>query len=442
MPEVLIVFIGVVLRLSMWKTYDVGWGYDAGSHLPYIDWFARHTWSLPPLSLSRAAYHPPLYYFIAGTLHALGLGWQALAGISVLCGIGKLGVIWWACERFLSSRLARLTALSLAAVLPSTMQLEGMVTNEGLSNLLSVLAMVVVLRLFVVEGRLGLALGLGLLLGLEVLTKVSGLALVGAVGLAALWELAWKPRHVKAFLAGLVVLSATVGPYVVHNLRQHGRPFLSGYDGNDADQAQVALQTPYLSRRPAAYVVGWTLSIYHSPYFPAGTVPQPRFFPSLLASTFVDAYHSGFSSPPRPGQPAVLANYQPLRPAALTFGRASVVGGTWIAAMTCAAWLVVWVGALRRRDIGLMAVLLCPLLALVGQLHFATAYPIDFEGPVKGVYMQFAAPPLFLLFGAAVDFCWRHGWPGRIAALSSLLALGLVASYTLYARLITPFTIY
>ena len=66
-PELVLFALGVVLRYSMLTGYDIRWSYDSDDHWPYIAWFSNH-WKLPPLSLSRETYHPPLYYVMAGTL--------------------------------------------------------------------------------------------------------------------------------------------------------------------------------------------------------------------------------------------------------------------------------------------------------------------------------------------------------------------------------------
>ena len=66
----------------------------------------------------------------------------------------------------------------------------------------------------------------------------------------------------------------------------------------------------------------------------------------------------------------------------------------------------------RQREAGAtdprFALLLMPLGALLGQLHFATKYPNDNFGPIKGAYLQFVAPVLCALFGVGVDWMWRR----------------------------------
>ena len=107
-------------------------------------------------------------------------------------------------------------------------------------------------------------------------------------------------------------------------------------------------------------------------------------------------------------------------------GCLSVMAGTLIALVTAIAWLgaarVLW----RRRDDGepdpRFALLLAPLGALIGQLHFATKYPNDNFGPIKGAYLQFVAPVLCALFGVGVAWMWRRRarWRWRVPALAAM----------------------
>jgi hypothetical protein len=68
---------------------------------------------------------------------------------------------------------------------------------------------------------------------------------------------------------------------------------------------------------------------------------------------------------------------------------------------SCAAW--------RRKNVEASSLLLVPLIALLGQLHFAVKFAIDAQGPIKGAYMQFAAIPLYGLFGVAATWGWKKG---------------------------------
>jgi hypothetical protein len=125
--------------------------------------------------------------------------------------------------------------------------------------------------------------------------------------------------------------------------------------------------------------------------------------------------------------------------AGVTLGCLSVVGGTVIALVTMIAWFGTWRRLWRRREDGepdpRLALLIPPLIALVGLIHFVTKYPNDNFGPIKGTYLQFTAPVLCALFGVGVAWMWRRG--GRVWRAAAVVALGglaLVTAYSLHAR--------
>ena len=62
---------------------------------------------------------------------------------------------------------------------------------------------------------------------------------------------------------------------------------------------------------------------------------------------------------------------------------------------------------------------------MLGHIHFATKYPNDDFGPIKGAYIQFVAPVLCGLFGLAVAWMWRRVWAraGAVVALISLMSV-------------------
>ena len=118
-----------------------------------------------------------------------------------------------------------------------------------------------------------------------------------------------------------------------------------------------------------------------------------------------------------------------MSPAGVTLGCMSVVAGTAIALVTVIAWFAAVRALWRRREDGepdpRFALLLAPLGALIGQIHFATKYPNDNFGPIKGAYLQFVAPVLCALFGVGVAWMWRRArWRWRVPALVAIGASG------------------
>jgi hypothetical protein len=441
-PELLLIALGVFLRGTMAITYDVRWGYDFPDHWAYIDWFLTHR-DLPPLSVSREAYHPPLYYLLAALVHRAGVPMLHMNIVSILCGSLRLATIWFGLERNLAwNRPARLVALAVAAVLPAAVHTDGMVTNESLNNLLSAIALVLMLELLRTESarRWLVALSLGLVVGLGLLTKISALALVGAGGVTAIAELCWVGRNgwracavrFLPWVGALLVAFAVDGWYLAHNYRTHGKMFLSGFDGADAPWLAPLAKTSYVDRRKANFFYGWTNDIYASPYCPTGVMPESYFWTPLVASTFVDYYSFGFA---QRTPPVEFYNSRPVPVRAAALSSFAVMGGTWIAITTMIAWLVAALAVLRSKNVGSLLILLVPLIALLGQLHFAVKFAVDAQGTIKGAYMQFAAIPLYGLFGLAATWGWKRGWPGKLAIAFHAVAFATVAIYCLYARL-------
>ncbi len=447
-PELCLLGLGALLRLLMLSNYDLTMGYDFPDHALVVEWYRdrlRLPLPLPDLQFSREAYHPPLYYVLAGAVLRWFGNYRAVQAMGIGFGIARLALVWYGLERYLPSRLARIAGLALATVLPTAIHLDGMIYGEPLNNLLTVAALLIILRLFAAEdgrGRWWKAALLGLLLGLQLLTKVSGLLVILTAGAAAILDLALRPRGgwrtqlrrlaPMALCAG--VLLAVAGPYYAHNYRRHHKVFLAGWDGPDQWQKNQPgpHHLPYLQRRPLAFFVGWNNDIFSSPYWSTGVFPNHRFWPVLIASTFVDYYNYGFSPPPD-DQPTVAINGRPVRVAALLPARLSVIGGTAIAALVMVAWLAATWWACRARAAAALGILTLPALAVAGQMHFATLYPFDWEGLVKGAYLQFAAAPLMALFGLAIAWLWTRPRL-RPLALVGLAAVAMVASYGLYSR--------
>lgn len=444
MPELTVMGVGVLLRLSMALTYDARIGYDFNSHWPYIQYLvARH--ELPPLAYNAATYHPPLYYLVAAFMVAHGLGAGALGWLAALWGVIRLGLVWLGLERWLpESRLARVVALALAAVIPPAVQVDGMITNEALVMLLSAAALVAAPAAIMATraGRVGPIIGLALLMALAMMSKISASVLVIAVGAAIVVEIArtgrsWR-RALRAralpIISGAAVLACLTGPFFVRNQILYGKMSPTGYDGAVKQNQAPYERTPYLKRRPLAFYVGWTPQIYVYPLFPTGLKPNPRFFPVLIATTFNDYYAYGYS-----GGGKYPDNGRWVSGAAIALGCLSVAGGTLIALVTTMAWFGAVHRLWRNRRDGepdpRFALLLVPALGLLGQLHFAVKYPNDNFGPIKGAYLQFVAPVLCALFGVGIAWMWRRGRrPWRVGAVAALGGLTLVAVYSLHAR--------
>lgn len=394
-PEVSIFTLGVLLRMSMTWRYHAEWGYDAEAHWLYIQSIAHG--SLPDPATNFIAYHPPLYHAIAAGLVKLGASWQSLTWLSVICGVARLGIIWAGLELIIPSRLARLAALALAATLPSSLMIDGMIGNESLNCLLCAAAMLLWLR-----G--GPSAAIGLISGLALLAKTSAIAILAAFGLR---------RWATIAFVCLIVISG------VHLLRGHS-PFATSYDIAPAVMGHLAMDKPYLSRRSLGFLA-WSWAIYETPYYP---VAVSRFFPALIASTFVDYYNHSFAGIPPDQSSEIVANGRPLTGSLLWMGRLAMIGGTMVFIGTLAAWVLSIRRVIIDRKWQSFGLLLIPFLATLLSFAFAVKYPYDAHGVIKGAYVQFAAPPLYAMFGLAVE---------RSPTIL-LGGLSLITAYSIYCR--------
>ena len=444
-PELALLLSGCVLRLALSSSYDVRLGYDFYDHARNIAWWMQH-FELPPIDWSRAAYHPPVYYVLMGTLGRASVGFMGMGLFSPLMGCLRLGLLMLALERYLPHRrMAGLVALALAAVLPASVHMDVMVTNEALAATLATLAIVLLPPAFAdsVRTRWLASIGLGFSLGLAILTKVSSLVIVVAVGASAALELARERgfparirlRRLAPPVAALAIALLSSGWYFAHCKATYGKAFITGFDSWRSNGSLLAAGKSTWARRPPGYFLGWDLTIYGFPFYPSAALPEARFFPQVVASTFADYYNYGLAPFPQAGAPARLANHRPLRPSVVTPAAVSVACGTLIAVVTAASFAAAWVWLWRRRAHAMLGMMLVPLLALAGQAYFAMSVANDAEGLVKGAYLQFAAAPLFALFGLAVEWSWRRRALRAVASIAplSLLALLGVAWYVLFS---------
>jgi len=402
LPEFVIFIVGALLRLTMaagWR-YRAEWGYDAGAHWLYIQSIADG--ALPDPAVNHVAYHPPLYHAIAAALVKFGATWQGLIWLSAVCGVGRLGIIWAGLECCIPLRRARLAALALAAVLPSSIMIDGMTANESLNGLLCAAAMLLWLK-----GRSSIAVGM--LSGLALLTKASAVAMLMAFGIR---------RRLMVLAVCLMVIPS------LYWLRGHS-PFATSYEIAPERMGHVEINIPYLSRRAIGFL-GWDWGIYASPYYPTAI---GRFAPVVLASTFVDYYNHSFAG----NDGALTINGRPMAKSALWMGRLAMVGGTLIFIATLAAWVMSVRRVVIDRKWEWAALLVVPLLATLLAFAFAVKYPYDSHGVIKGAYIQFGALPLYAMFGLAVEWALadRRRWA---AGMVLLLSLATVAIYSICCR--------
>ena len=294
-PEIALLLLGVLLRVAALRNVDPMWGYDAGGHYEYATWFTKH-WTVPPMDAFFHAFHAPLYYALCGLILRAGGNAGTMRVLSIVLGCGRLALLWLGLELYLPyRRMARLAAMALAAVLPVALFTDVTLGGEALQNFLCVVALLLAPRALAAEGgrRWKIAGYLGLVLGLCMLTKISGIALFGALGLGVLAQALFDERspadrllRVAPFALTLAVALAVFSPVLMRNLRGAHTPFPSSFETSEASQMDAVKDKPVLDRRSLGYVLLGSSEIYERPYVPTALQPQPRFFPVLLASTF------------------------------------------------------------------------------------------------------------------------------------------------------------
>ncbi len=441
--ELLMICIGAALRISMRYRFDPALSFDSDSHWEMLRWIAGHH-ALPPVDSLLQAQHPPLYYTLAAWLTNHGVSRAELVDFSVAFGIARLAMIWLALELHLTGkRCARVMALALAAVIPASIHLDGMNYPEPLSGLLNACALVLIPYAFrpSLAARYRFCVAAGVIFGLAMLTKISAVACLGAIGVSALLELLlsgrpWRARVTESL--GWALFLATVlsvcGWYFARNVRDFGQPFMSSFELHSEHYLAASYDgVPILDRRSVGFWFGWSNEIYQWPYYPSGLQPHPRFFPVALASTFSDYWNFSFAGTKRGLVSPLNVLPDGILPRVFEASRGSVIGGTVIALATLVAAFVALRTTLRRRDFGRLALVLVPLVTTAAALDFATKFPIDHYGVIKGEYMTFGAGPAYALFGLAAHWASQRvrRWPLLGLMLGSLL---LVASYSFYCR--------
>lgn len=439
-PEYLAFAVGALLRLRLASSYDPRWGWDATPHLQYLEHIAEHG-DLPPLHAFRTAYHPPLYYELGGAILRLGGSLEQVQAISIGAGLAALAFVWIALRRqFPGDRLARTTGLLLAAVLPCAIHVEGMVGNEALFiGIASGLLLLMPMTLNAVGKRRWALCGLvGVCLAAAMLTKVSALLLVAAWACGAVLDAWWtesslrsRARRVAPALTAVFVCLALSLPAHARHFASSGRLFPTGYDSARFEGSLDGI--PVWQRRSPGFFVGPCPQIFEEPYYRTCIEPQSHFWPVLVATTFVDYYGYRYAGDAGLGEPAIDILRRPIRTEMVPLMRASVVAGHVLAVAvfggTAAALIVAW----RRRSGARLALSGLPVAAILAQLYWATKFPYDEQGPVKGSYLQFASLPLFGAFGLAVSWLWRRPRL-RILAVLQLAALAAVGVYSVAAR--------
>lgn len=445
-PELVVVAFGLGLRISLTKTFDVTLGYDYPAHLQFAKYIEEH-WRIPPFNMNFSAYNPSLFYWLAAFLMKLGCSVQAVARLAIICSCLQLVAMWVGLEMYLrESRLARVLALLMFGTLPAALHVAGFFSNHSLHDLGCTAGMVLIPQIFLRRGRavVRYAIAAGFCMGVALLTKVSGVSVLEALVLAlaiAIYRARGRRETARALMPGAAlvfgVVALVAGWHYARHKILYGGFVLIAFDA--FEDIEPAFKIPYLDRRTFGYVSYWDTDMYRTPFWPSAIKPRPRFWPQLMITTFSDYFNFAFVPRPKPGTPAIMINGKPMAIAATHPAQMAAVGGTILAVMLVAGWLVAARTLWRREDWARLFLILAAMFAVANQLHFAIKYPFDHHGVIKGTYLQFVGPVFCALAAQAIGWLWNRRRPiSRALAVVGMAGIALSASYSLYAKIVVP----
>lgn len=210
-----------LLMAAVWNAFDTADFDERYRPSPFTAIGVPARWGNRNLLIYKQVYPPDL----SGSSLAL----YAIRFLSLGMGAATVAAVYQAARTALPGRAGvALLAASLTAFNPQFLFISASVSNDALINLLAALLawrMLLMLRDGFNTRR---SLLLALLIALAALTKLSGLTVAAAVGLAALWTLAQRrDKRGFALLAGgtfaLTLLIA--GPWYLRNLSLYGELF-------------------------------------------------------------------------------------------------------------------------------------------------------------------------------------------------------------------------
>lgn len=402
-------------------------GFDAQSHLQYVDWLATRR-SVPLATEGWSTFHPPLFYALGAVFAGAGAADSADARLRLKALVFAAGVLGLLATAALARRLlpndpaARSLAILFAAVLPMNLYSAAYVSNESLHTLLGSLALIASVDVLLVKRpqtwRLVL---LGALFGLAALTKFTVLVLL-PVALAFVAAKLWRvdrepPAHVALrMLAAILPAVAIAGWFYLRNWWLFGDPLLANW-----------------GRMPGAGHTWWQQPGFHTfAYFArfgeALVHPYMSGFTSFWDSSYSTLWGDGFIA----GRV-----YPPDRHGFWNYDFMSI--GYWVA---LPATGFVLAGALRGVRLALRDpepgrraafALLATAAWVLCLAYLYLALRLAFFGQAKATYLLLLLTPLAVWFAlgfraldrrlAAFPFS-RAGLHGWLAAFAGVLYLG------------------
>jgi hypothetical protein len=402
-------------------------GFDAKSHLHYVDWLATRG-SVPLATDGWSMFHPPLFYALGAAVGGAGAESSQASGLQLKSIVFAAGLLGLAATAALARRLlpedpaARALAVLFAAVLPVNLYSAAYVSNESLHTLLASLALLASVDVLLAQRpQTGRLLLLGALFGLAALTKFTVLVLLPVAFLFValkLWQVDGEPlgRLALRLLIAIAPVLAIAGWFYLRNWQTFGDPLMANW-----------------GRMPGAGHTWWQQPGFHTlAYFArfgeALVHPYMAGFTSFWDSTYSTFWGDGFIG----GRV-----YAPERHGLWSYDFMSI--GYWLALPASAFVLAgAWRGvrlALHDPDPGRRAAfaLLATAAWVLGLAYLYLTLRLAFFGQAKATYLLPLLTPLALWFALGFRALDRrlmarplpraalHGW---LAAFAVVLYLG------------------
>ena len=453
--------LGSALRLEHALTFDhVNRGSDYHVHLLGVRWMQEH-WT--PFFHSHTVHYqvrsyPPLWYLLSALLLEFRDEQRLLASLSLLGWTLRHGVLWVILNEALPSRpWARLCGLTIHALLPLGVLIDGKVNPEGLHSGIFALAL---LALWRIERQLRTpsgasaraAVAFGAVAGLALLAKITGAMLLVIASAVFAWHALCRLRRFGPALAfrGLLVpaLAAAAAWFIVGgwwafiNLVRLGHPFPHVWDV-DLPNSSAVLSEPMLYRRP----LGWALPFEWSQYlkFPilrTNTDPRPNFWAINVVGTWSDIYNRGFCRL----QGGTLTHYA----WSARDGFMSQGSDAWVVTSQCVAWLS-WMAriGLFISAVAVLSLFVClwrhvktwgerasltlvcvPFICTASAMKLGLAYPYDFMAAVNPRYLLSQVMPMSACLAFALGELEAVTARRSAYGLVSRIAIGVVFGAT------------
>ena len=464
--------LGLALRVEHASTFDhVHRGSDYNVHLLGVRWMQTHwrPFFFSPSVNNQVRCYPPLWYFLSAVILSIKDNERLLSLLSVVGYVMRQLVLWLILRAAIPRhRVSQLAAMTIHAMLPLAVLIDGKCNPEGLHSGLFAVALYFLWRMELQARteagiRWSSALLFGAVAGLALLVKSTGALLVAlAVAVLSLQALRWSLRSGvliawKRILAPSVAAAAAwlavSGFWTLTNLVRFHHPFPHVWDLETA-ATNPSLADPIFYRRP----LGWALPFewrqyWRFPILRSPTDPRPNFWATEITGTWSDIYNRGFCR--LKGGPFTDTAWGG-RHGFLSEGSdvwnvydrcsnwmASMLHiGIWVSAASIAALL--WSAWQNLRSYGLRGSLVlsgAPLLCTFSFMWFALAYPWDNIAVLNPRYLLAQVVPMSACLGFALAAFETAGngrglraLGARCVVFASIGAIGVLSLMLLYER--------